>query len=118
LRDVGLTGGVLSLNSDVEVSPPNVQGALLLRRTGQPPTGRGSFAQASRYRVHCPVGGAPKRHDLFKEGLIYEQSAVRTVGQRPKKQWCHWTRQLLKIEQLPFMVAASVWRTPPIGVFC
>jgi hypothetical protein len=37
---------------------------------------------------------------LFKEGLIYEQSATRTVREQPEKQAYVCTRQPLKIEQL------------------
>ena len=43
-------------------------------------------------------GHGPKAR-LFKEQLIYEQSTSRTVGERPKKRWCHCSHQPLKIEQ-------------------
>ena len=37
---------------------------------------------------------------LFKEQLIYEQSAARTVREQQEKQSSGWSRQPLKIEQL------------------
>jgi hypothetical protein len=37
---------------------------------------------------------------LFKERLIYEQSAARTAREQQEKQPCRWLRQPLKIEQL------------------
>ena len=37
---------------------------------------------------------------LFKERLIYEQSAARTVREQQEKRSCGWSRQPLKIEQL------------------
>jgi hypothetical protein len=37
---------------------------------------------------------------LFKEGLIYEQLAARTVREQQEKRPCGWSRQPLKIEQL------------------
>jgi hypothetical protein len=41
-----------------------------------------------------------KRPQLFKERLIYEQSAARTVREQQEKRTCLWSRQPLKIEQL------------------
>ena len=38
---------------------------------------------------------------LFKEGLIYEQSAVRTLREQQEKRPSKCARQPLKIEQLP-----------------
>ena len=38
---------------------------------------------------------------LFKERLIYEESAARTVGEQQEKRSFGWSRQPLKIEQLP-----------------
>jgi bifunctional non-homologous end joining protein LigD len=37
---------------------------------------------------------------LFKEGLIYEQSATRTLREQQERRSCHRARQRLKIEQL------------------
>jgi hypothetical protein len=37
---------------------------------------------------------------LFKEQLIYEQSAARTVREQQEKRPCGWSRQPLKLEQL------------------
>ena len=42
---------------------------------------------------------AGSRH-LFKEQLIYEQSATRTVREQQENRTCVWSRQPLKIEQL------------------
>jgi hypothetical protein len=39
--------------------------------------------------------------ELFKEHLIYEQSAARTVHETREKRSCGSLRQPLKIEQLP-----------------
>ena len=36
---------------------------------------------------------------VFKEHLIYKQSAVRTVREQQEKGSCGWSRQPLKIEQ-------------------
>jgi hypothetical protein len=38
--------------------------------------------------------------ELFKEGLIYEQSAARTVCEQQESRTFGWSRQPLKIEQL------------------
>ena len=38
---------------------------------------------------------------LFVEQLFYEQSAARTVREQQEKRSCGWSRQPLKIEQLP-----------------
>jgi hypothetical protein len=38
---------------------------------------------------------------LFKEGMIYEQSAAQTVREQQEKRSGGWSRQPLKIEQLP-----------------
>ena len=43
------------------------------------------------------IGTAP---GLFKERLIYKQSAARTVREQQEKRSCGWSRQPLKIEQL------------------
>jgi hypothetical protein len=37
---------------------------------------------------------------LFKEQLIYEQSATRTPPEQQQKRSCRWSRQPLKIDQL------------------
>jgi hypothetical protein len=41
----------------------------------------------------------PPSPRLFKERLIYEQSAARTVREQQEKRSCDWSRQPLKIEQ-------------------
>jgi hypothetical protein len=38
--------------------------------------------------------------DLFKERLIYEQLAARTLREQQENRTCGWSRQPLKIEQL------------------
>ena len=43
------------------------------------------------------------RTSLFKERMIYEQSAARTVGEQQENRTCGWSRQPLTIEQ---------WRHP------
>jgi hypothetical protein len=45
--------------------------------------------------------------ELFKEQLIYEQSAARTVREQEEKRWCDWSCQPVKIEQLDTETAAS-----------
>jgi hypothetical protein len=55
---------------------------------------------------------------LFKEQLIYEQSATRTVREQQEKRSCGSTRQPLKIEQLrrsalrmPICGLVTTWRS-------
>ena len=53
-----------------------------------------------RRRQRRSVGGGEISPLLFKERLIYEQSAARTVREQQEKRSCDWSRQPLKIEQL------------------
>jgi len=59
------------------------------------------------------ASGAPRR-TLFKEGLIYEQSAARRPHRRPEKLTYGWPRQPLKIEQLGLGTPAQAPDSTPL----